>query len=120
MEILLVLIGATAVSGAYYFWLRWCELSKQLAETRLQLQDVRELLPELQEQHANEQAEREHFAMLASHLESHCDSLDYERRTLETEVKMRREYAYVCEDCRKHDPAVREARERHLRSVTKR
>jgi Zn finger protein HypA/HybF involved in hydrogenase expression len=73
---------------------------------------------------ANSDADRARLLATAEHLDateklrSRIDELDRECDRLCVENKMRKEYAYVCEECKTHNPAVREARDRSLRSVT--
>lgn len=108
----------------WYVWRQRVELR----ELRLQLAAAQERLAEhdaeaLTREMAELDRQAEHEAELEAQKQRFDDSWNELLRTkdrLEVECDLRKEYAYVCRDCKQPDLNVQASRERSLRSVTKR
>lgn len=121
MAIFFCLTGLCAVG-----WFVWQRQRTILSELRLRISVVDHQLAELNaEKLTREMAELDAKAVHEAELEEQTkrfdkayDKLEHERGILEVECNLRKEYAYVCRNCKQADPTVQLARERSLRSVT--
>lgn len=119
-----ILIGLTVLGAAA--WFIWQRQRTMISDLRLQLSVAQHQLAELTaEKLTREMAELDSKAEHEAELEEQTkrfdkayDKLEHERGILEVECNLRKEYAYVCRDCKQADPHVQGARERNLRSVT--
>lgn len=94
--------------AGWFCWMKRSELLSVKAELQRTIASAES---ELKVQQFEHEAAVEKLKSRISDLDSECDRLSVENR-------MRREYAYVCDECKTHSPAVREMRDRSLRSVT--
>lgn len=109
-------------------WFIWQRQRAMLSDLTLKLSLAQHELCELNaEKLTREMAELDRKADHESELEALTkrfdkayDELRLKRDVLEVECDLRKEYAYVCRDCKQPDLNVQTARERNLRSVTKR
>jgi len=85
---------------------------------RRQAESIKALCAELEAMRSEGSKELEEARSEAEKLDKENEKLDRENFRLLTECNMRKEYAYVCRDCRQSDQQVQNARNQHLRSVT--